>query len=90
MANWKGFTGYLYGGVSSLTGEFYEESAGFPMPIQTIYGGIQVGNWIMLLAPKQFPSWPPLSVSGMDKRLSQKAPSLDGRGFGGGWRNSRP
>ena len=44
VARWKGFTGYLYGGVSNLTGEFYEESAGFPMPIQTIYGGIQLRN----------------------------------------------
>jgi len=44
VAHWKGFTGYLYGGVSNLTGEFYEESAGFPMPIQTFYGGIQLRN----------------------------------------------
>jgi iron complex outermembrane recepter protein len=41
---WRGFTGYVYGGVSNLTGEFYEESAGYPMPTQTIYGGIQIRN----------------------------------------------
>ena len=37
-----GMKGYLYGGVENLTGEFYEESAGFPLPTQTIYGGIQL------------------------------------------------
>ncbi len=42
VAKWKGFTGYLYGGVDNLFGEFYEESAGFPLPTQTIYGGVQL------------------------------------------------
>ncbi|MEJ5330897.1 MAG: TonB-dependent receptor plug domain-containing protein [Desulfobaccales bacterium] len=42
VANWRGFTGFLYGGVYNLTGEFYEESAGFPMPKQTLYGGVQL------------------------------------------------
>jgi iron complex outermembrane recepter protein len=42
VAQWRGFTGYLYGGVENLTGEFYEESAGFPLPTQTLYGGIQL------------------------------------------------
>ncbi len=39
---WNGFKGYVYGGVNNLTGEFYEESAGFPMPLQTTYGGVQL------------------------------------------------
>jgi|UniRef100_A0A7V6A5Q0 iron complex outermembrane receptor protein len=39
---WEGFHGFLYAGVSNLTGEFYEESAGFPMPVQTYYGGLQL------------------------------------------------
>uniref|UniRef100_A0A7C3V0V0 TonB-dependent receptor n=1 Tax=Desulfobacca acetoxidans TaxID=60893 RepID=A0A7C3V0V0_9BACT len=39
---WQGLNGFLYAGVSNLTGEFYEESAGFPMPVQTYYGGIQL------------------------------------------------
>ncbi len=42
VANWKGFTGYLYGGVYNMTGEFYEESAGFPLPTETLYGGVQL------------------------------------------------
>jgi iron complex outermembrane receptor protein len=42
VGTWNGFKGYVYGGVNNLTGEFYEESAGFPMPLQTIYGGIQL------------------------------------------------
>lgn len=42
VANWRGFTGFLYGGVYNLTGEFYEESAGFPLPTQTLYGGVQL------------------------------------------------
>jgi len=42
VVNWMGFTGYLYGGVHNLTGEFYEESAGFPLPTQTFYGGVQL------------------------------------------------
>lgn len=42
VANWKGFTGYLYGGVDNLFGEYYEENAGFPLPTQTIYGGVQL------------------------------------------------
>jgi iron complex outermembrane recepter protein len=42
VAQWRGFTGYLYGGVENMTGEFYEESAGFPLPTQTLYGGIQL------------------------------------------------
>jgi iron complex outermembrane receptor protein len=37
-----GMKGYLYGGIENLTGEFYEEAAGFPLPTQTIYGGIQL------------------------------------------------
>ena len=41
VADWQGVTGYLFGGVSNLTGEFYEESAGVPMPVQTSYGGVQ-------------------------------------------------
>jgi iron complex outermembrane receptor protein len=42
VAKWKGFTGYLYGGVDNLFGEYYEENAGFPLPTQTIYGGVQL------------------------------------------------
>jgi iron complex outermembrane recepter protein len=42
VVKWQGMTGFLYAGVSNLTGEFYEESAGFPMPVQTYYGGIQL------------------------------------------------
>lgn len=37
-----GMKGYLYGGVENLTGEFYEEAAGFPLPTQTVYGGVQL------------------------------------------------
>jgi iron complex outermembrane receptor protein len=32
---------FAYFGVQNLTGEFYEESAGYPMPTTTIYGGLQ-------------------------------------------------
>jgi iron complex outermembrane receptor protein len=42
VANWQGFTGYLYGGVNNLFGEYYEEVAGYPMPTQTFYGGVQL------------------------------------------------
>ncbi len=42
VAKWKGFTGFLYGGVDNLFGEYYEENAGFPLPTQTIYGGVQL------------------------------------------------
>lgn len=36
------FWGQVYGGVNNLAGEFYGERAGFPMPLQTIDGGVQV------------------------------------------------
>jgi len=37
-----GMKGYLYGGIDNLFGEYYEEAAGFPLPTQTVYGGIQL------------------------------------------------
>jgi len=42
VVNWQGFTGYLWGGVNNLFGEYYEEVAGYPMPTQTFYGGVQL------------------------------------------------
>jgi outer membrane cobalamin receptor len=42
VVNWGGFTGYLWGGVNNLFGEYYEEVAGYPMPTQTFYGGVQL------------------------------------------------
>jgi iron complex outermembrane receptor protein len=42
VVNWHGFTGFLWGGVNNLLGEYYEEVAGYPLPTQTIYGGVQL------------------------------------------------
>lgn len=42
VANWRGFTGYLYAGVDNLFGVKYMESYGYPMPTQTWFGGIQL------------------------------------------------
>ncbi len=42
VANWRGFTGYLYAGVDNLFGVKYMESYGYPMPTQTFFGGIQL------------------------------------------------
>lgn len=41
MVERYGVKTFAYFGVQNLTGEFYEESAGYPMPSATIYGGLQ-------------------------------------------------
>lgn len=42
VVNYAGFTGYVYFGVDNLFGNHYQESYGFPMPTQTVYGGLQL------------------------------------------------
>lgn len=42
VANYRGFTGFLFAGVDNLFGVKYQESYGYPMPTQTFYGGIQL------------------------------------------------
>jgi iron complex outermembrane receptor protein len=42
VGQYRGMKGFLYFGVQNLTSEFYEESAGFPMPTASLYGGMQL------------------------------------------------
>ncbi|MDD2904043.1 MAG: TonB-dependent receptor [Syntrophales bacterium] len=42
VGQYRGMKGFLYFGVENLTGEFYEEDAGYQMPTATFYGGVQL------------------------------------------------
>ncbi|MEW6387986.1 MAG: TonB-dependent receptor [Thermodesulfobacteriota bacterium] len=42
VVEYYGAKSFVYFGVQNVTSEFYEESAGFPMPTATIYGGMQI------------------------------------------------
>jgi iron complex outermembrane receptor protein len=42
VLNYYGFKGFLYFGVENLFSEKYQEDAGYPMPPNTFYGGLQL------------------------------------------------
>jgi iron complex outermembrane recepter protein len=42
VLNYHGFKGFLYFGVENLFSEKYQEDAGYPMPPNTFYGGMQL------------------------------------------------
>jgi len=42
VVQYHGFKGFLYFGIENLFGEKYQEDAGYPMPGNTFYGGLQL------------------------------------------------
>jgi iron complex outermembrane receptor protein len=42
VLNYYGFKGFLYFGIENLFSEKYQEDAGYPMPPNTFYGGLQL------------------------------------------------